>query len=122
MSSATAEMKAAETMSKEWDRVRARIAEKTKKRAREGTHSRTRTAGDQTVARDTRNLAWAYAELGLQSGSITEACAKEAYRQRAKETHPDRRTANQQQVTSDEAFKRLSLAYEAVLADLGTKR
>ncbi|MFC6798878.1 MULTISPECIES: J domain-containing protein [unclassified Haladaptatus] len=56
-------------------------------------------------SRNQQSLADAYRVLGLEPGA-DEASVKQAYRKRVKETHPDTERG------SEEAFKRVTAAYE----------
>ena len=63
------------------------------------------------------DLTWAYTELGLPpSPDVTMQQAKEAYRQRAKATHPDSSGGQ-----GNEAFNRLGQAYKAVSEHLASR-
>ena len=113
LSAVSAEMKASESMSKQWDRTSARarayIREDASERAQRAT-------GGARKIDDLKSASWAYGELGLMSGS-SAAQAKEAFHKGALQTHPDRSGGQ-----SDEAFKRLSHAYTTVLDDLALRR
>ena len=94
-------------------------AEQAKQRfeAHFGSEGGGRSEGAQPGSRPSSQLASAYSELRIPSAnwaSVTAAEAKEAYRVRAKETHPDAGGSS----ADETAFKRIAAAYDTVLQDI----